>query len=45
MDKTMIITDNNKINNCSEQISKLTETKLMITEQKTSADNIQMNDS
>ena len=38
-------TNNNKINNCSKQISMLTKTKLMITEQKTSADNTQMNDS
>ena len=38
-------TNNNKINNCSKQISVLTKTKLTITEQKTNADNTQMNDS
>ena len=35
----------NKINNCSKQISVPTKTKWMITEQKTNADNTQMNDS
>ena len=38
-------TNNDKINNCSKQISVLTKTKLMITEQNTNADNTQMNDS
>ena len=38
-------TNNDKINNCSKQISVLTKSKLMITEQKTNADNTQMNDS
>ena len=38
-------TNNNKINKYSKQISMLTKTKLMITEQKTNADNTQMNDS
>ena len=37
--------NNNKINNCSKQMSMLTKTKLLITEQKTNADNTQMNDS
>ena len=35
----------NKINNCSKQISVPTKTKWMINEQKTNADNTQMNDS
>ena len=38
-------TNNNKIINCSEEISMLTKTKLLITEQKTNGDNTQMNDS
>ena len=38
-------TNNNKINNCSKQISMLTKAKLLITEQKTNADKTQMNDS
>ena len=38
-------TNNDKINNCSKQISVLTKSKLMIAEQKTNADNTQMNDS
>ena len=37
--------NNNKINNYSKQISMLTKTKLLITEQKTNGDNTQMNDS
>ena len=37
--------NSNKINNCSKQISILTKTKLLITEQKTDGDNTQMNDS
>ena len=38
-------TNNNKINNCSKQISMLIKTKLLITEQKTNADNTKMNNS
>ena len=37
--KTDMNIDNNKINNCSKQMSILTKTKLLITEQKTNADN------
>ena len=37
-------TNNNKINNSSKQVSMLTKTKLLITEQKTNSDNTQMND-
>ena len=43
--KTDMNTNNNKIYNCSNQISMLTKTKLPITEHKTNADNTQMNDS
>ena len=43
--KTDMNINNNKINNCSKQISMLTKTKLLITEQKTNGDNTQMNDS
>ena len=42
--KTDMNTNNNKINNCSKQISMLTKTKLLISEQKTNADNTQVND-
>ena len=37
--KTDMNTNNNKINNCSEQILMLTKTKLVITEPKTNGDN------
>ena len=37
-------TNNKKINNCSKQITMLTKTKSLITEQKTNSDNAQMND-
>ena len=43
--KTDMNSNNNKINNCSKQISMLTKTKLLITEQKTNGGNTQMNDS
>ena len=42
--KTDMNINNNKINNCSKQISMLTKTKLLITEQKANGDNTQMND-
>ena len=42
--KTDMNTNNNKINNCSKQISMITKSKSLITEQKTNSDNAQMND-